>query len=58
MPLPMKTCVKCEIERFPEEFHMSRRSKDGMTSYCKPCQTKYQREYLAKKKQAQKVANV
>lgn len=33
----MKTCAKCSSEKPLDQFNKNARSKDGHTSYCKPC---------------------
>ena len=33
----MKTCAKCSTQKPLDQFNKNARSKDGHTSYCKPC---------------------
>jgi hypothetical protein len=40
----MKKCSKCKIEKENSEFTPDKRSKDGLFSYCKPCNTARQKE--------------
>jgi hypothetical protein len=35
---PVKICARCTLPKSREtDFHKSRKSKDGLQSYCKPC---------------------
>lgn len=42
----MKTCYSCKIEKQSTEFHVNRNSKDGLKSWCIPCERKLRRGYL------------
>jgi hypothetical protein len=33
----MKTCLKCNKDKLPEDFYKFSSRKDGLTSYCKVC---------------------
>ena len=46
----MKTCCKCKEPKPLEEFSPRRESKDGRTSWCKLCMSKYMREKRTKQK--------
>lgn len=34
-----KTCIRCSIEKLPQEFHRDRNRRDGRGSLCKLCAT-------------------
>ena len=40
----MKTCASCLMEKDQSQFHRRTASKDGLYSYCKPCNTIKSRE--------------
>lgn len=42
----MKRCPRCGFEKTPEEFGHSSSSKDGLQSYCKPCQRDYRQKRI------------
>lgn len=47
-PLPTpekKTCTTCKTEKFSEEFGRSQKSRDGITTRCKECKRKSNREW-------------
>ena len=39
----MKTCKRCNIEKALSDFFTNVKRKDGVSTYCKPCQLEYQR---------------
>lgn len=39
----MKKCSKCKVEKPLNEFYKNKWRKDGLTSYCKPCNKAIQR---------------
>lgn len=39
----MKTCKRCNIEKNLSDFFTNIKRKDGVSTYCKPCQLEYQR---------------
>lgn len=41
-----KTCSKCKSLKSSTEFHKSKHTKSGLTSWCKPCSSKYQAAYV------------
>jgi hypothetical protein len=40
----MKTCKRCNTEKSLLDFFGNKRRKDGVSTYCKPCQLEYQRK--------------
>ena len=40
----MKTCIRCKECRYPSEFHKNNQNKDGLSSHCKDCNNKKQRD--------------
>jgi hypothetical protein len=40
-----KFCPRCGVTKPRDEFYVSRRAKDGMTSYCRLCMVAYAREW-------------
>lgn len=40
-----KVCTKCGRELPITEFHINRRTKDGLQHYCKACRCEYMRQY-------------
>lgn len=40
----MKTCSKCKLERPVSDFVMMKKSKDGLSCYCKSCWCLYQKK--------------
>ncbi len=49
----IKQCSKCKQSKSSSEFYIDRSKKDGLTSYCKLCQKKYQQS--TKYKTAEKI---
>jgi hypothetical protein len=47
-----KRCTKCGIEKDIAQFSPQKQAKDGLHSWCKPCQADYQRE----RRQARRLA--
>lgn len=45
---PYKTCKKCGAEKLREDFYNSQKSKDGKSSYCKPCSNEKVKNYKHK----------
>lgn len=43
-----KRCTKCEINKTLDNFHKSAKGKYGLEAYCKDCQKKRLREWVAK----------
>lgn len=41
----MKQCIKCGMEKPNEEFHRSKKCKDGLSGTCKDCIRKYYFEH-------------
>lgn len=39
----MKKCSKCKLLKENSEFRKKTKSKDGLKSYCKPCDDRYNR---------------
>lgn len=39
----MKTCKRCNATKELSDFFINVRRKDGVSTYCKPCQLEYQR---------------
>lgn len=48
----MKNCAKCKSVRSKSEFHRSKKSKDGLQSYCKPCCAEHVKRQLGNPTQA------
>jgi len=51
-----KRCTKCK-DKFPpdaDHFHKNKRNKDGLSNWCKKCNTEYQKKFAAKKKKNKK----
>lgn len=46
-----KVCTKCGRELPLSEFNKSKKSNDGLQSYCKECQSEYNRANNRKKKE-------
>jgi len=44
----MKTCTKCGETKHRSRFGTNKNRKGGLQCWCKTCNTKYNREYLAK----------
>ena len=40
----MKKCTKCKLKKEESDFVKSKTTKDGLSSYCKSCMSKYSRE--------------
>jgi hypothetical protein len=40
----MKTCKRCNNEKPKTDFFKNVKRKDGVSTYCKPCQLEYQRQ--------------
>lgn len=40
----MKTCKRCNTEKSLSDFFGNKKRKDGVSTYCKPCQLEYQRQ--------------
>lgn len=57
----MQHCRSCGQVKASEEFPRNRMNKDGLHSYCKPCQNakcaQYQRNSLAAKQEGKPVAD-
>lgn len=49
----MKTCARCLIAKDTTEYSNSKHTSDGLTSYCKSCQSAYYKAYNASRKAAQ-----
>ena len=43
-----KTCSKCGKMRRRSSFHLDKKNKDGLKTYCKSCVCKYMRAYWRK----------
>ena len=41
----MKICTKCDIEKEFSDFYNNKNTKDGLSTYCKKCQYKLQKEW-------------
>jgi hypothetical protein len=41
----LKACTKCNIEKSLDNFHKSKREKDGLNYWCKTCVSNYCKEY-------------
>lgn len=46
-----KWCVNCKQFKLKNDFHRSKRRKDGLTSWCKLCTGEYEDHYKEKRKQ-------
>lgn len=46
----MKTCPECTNTKPFNEYHVNKRSKDGMARICKECKNAYQRAWKPRKK--------
>jgi hypothetical protein len=46
-----KLCRKCNQEKPVEEFHVYRRNKDGLFSYCKSCRKEYDKKSFVDNKE-------
>lgn len=46
----MKVCSKCKVPQPTTNFRKDRRKKDGLTSWCKGCWKKYDRDTAEKRK--------
>ena len=44
----MKKCNRCKALKDEKEFTFNKRSKDGLTSYCRSCNADVAREYHLK----------
>jgi Autographiviridae endonuclease VII len=44
----MKTCPKCKEIKIFEDFHKLKRSKNGLSSWCKKCKSEDSREHYLK----------
>jgi len=45
----MKTCNKCQVDKYPSDFNLSSRSKDGLDYYCRKCiSNSYKRRRISK----------
>ena len=44
----MKTCFRCETEKDTDAFGGNRSRPDGLSSYCKPCNKQYKKDYHEK----------
>lgn len=42
-----KKCSRCEVDKPFTEFHKKKERKDGLTSECKACQSKWQKEFYS-----------
>lgn len=40
----MKTCKRCNVDKNLNDFFKNKKRKDGVSTYCKPCQLQYQRD--------------
>jgi 5-methylcytosine-specific restriction endonuclease McrA len=40
-----KICRKCNIEKTNESFYKTSKNRDGLSSWCKPCQQEYNKKY-------------
>lgn len=40
----VKKCIKCNVEKPLTQFTSNKKTKDGKTSYCKECRSKYDRK--------------
>jgi hypothetical protein len=47
----MKKCTRCKKEKLFGEFHKCRANKDGLTGWCKKCQSIFDRAKYAKNKE-------
>lgn len=45
----MKYCRKCGFLKSRKDFNKSTKNKDGLHSYCRECQHKYNKQYMAVK---------
>lgn len=45
----MKKCFKCQLDKNESEFAINRSHKDGLSSYCKPCNSANARANYRKK---------
>lgn len=50
-----KWCPECGYSKPRSEFFRDRRAKDGLTSYCKPCQTRRNAESKARRAAGQRI---
>jgi len=53
--LYMKKCTKCKIEKELTEFHIEKRAKDGLSFYCKVCESERSKEKRIRTKQRKKI---
>ena len=51
--MPTKICSKCHEEKDIENFSKNKRRKDGIQTFCKPCQNKYGAVYYEKDPKSQ-----
>lgn len=49
-----KTCTRCKSEKWAEEFPRSKRSKDGLDSWCRRCRADNERERRARNPEAER----
>lgn len=47
----MKTCSKCKRTKVAGEFNKNSSRKDGLQTFCRPCEKQRKSEYYAKHKQ-------
>lgn len=46
MPLILKKCVICSLEKTTTDFYKKKNGKHGVSSRCKPCNLAYNKKYL------------
>lgn len=49
-PKKLKTCRRCHKAKYPSDFSISRKEKDGLQPYCKECAAEYQKRYYEARK--------
>lgn len=54
----MKKCTKCGVEKPLSEFHKNKKSKDGLSSYCKSCSSIYGKEWLKQNWEKRRASNL
>ena len=45
IPLDIKTCARCEVDKPNSEFHKTRGGRDGLQTICKDCHSKNNKSY-------------
>lgn len=41
-----KTCTKCKVPKERSEFHVNKKSMDGLCPECKPCKLERNKKYI------------